>query len=201
VRKTDGSVVHFQEWATLQQWVLDGKLSREDQLSTDGRRFVRLGDDVQLKGFFLTAEQASSGKPRPVRPGAPVAVDPPPSQNTTTANRAAAGGVTVPLGDVVEDRLAEAPENDPTTLSSGLGNDPFAGTGGGVRRGRLHSGRRQNRRTNIPRTKRHHLHIGVEGALQCILHGRRDHPVGRDHEDAVPQLERQHGVLFQPPRG
>jgi serine/threonine protein kinase/prepilin signal peptidase PulO-like enzyme (type II secretory pathway) len=160
VRKTDGSVVHFQEWATLQQWVLDGKISREDQLSTDGRRFVRLGDDVQLKGFFLTAEQASSGKPRPVRPGAPVAVDPAPSQNTTTANRAAAGGVTVPLGDVVEDRLAEAPENDPTTLSSGLGNDPFASTGGGALTGAFSLG-------SLPSTQTGQWQIG--GPLQQQL--------------------------------
>ena len=63
VRRVDGSMMHFQEWATLQQWVLDGTLSRDDMVSADGRQFSRLGDDPQLVQFFGTAEAARATEP------------------------------------------------------------------------------------------------------------------------------------------
>ena len=67
VRRTDGGVVHFQEWATLQQWVLDGKLAFADLVSSDGRRFTALGDDPQLAQFFITGDAArASAIPVPV---------------------------------------------------------------------------------------------------------------------------------------
>jgi serine/threonine-protein kinase len=67
VRRTDGGVVHFQEWATLQQWVLDGKLAFADLVSSDGRRFSALGDDPQLAQFFSTGDAArASAIPVPV---------------------------------------------------------------------------------------------------------------------------------------
>ena len=92
VRRVDGKVVHFQEWATLQQWCLDGKLAKDDQVSADGRRFTRLGDDVVLARFFSTAEAAR--KPAPV----PVTLEIP---GLATAQRPIANTDTLPVGDVV----------------------------------------------------------------------------------------------------
>jgi len=63
IRRADGSVVHFQAWATLQQWVLDGKLHRDDAISADGRRFTALGDEPQLFDFFATADAARAARP------------------------------------------------------------------------------------------------------------------------------------------
>ncbi len=123
VRKADGSVVHFQERATLQQWVLDGKLAKDDQLSTDGGRFARLGDDAQLQGFFATAEAAARTWDR-APSGPPVAVHQPPSAHTsTTANRTAAA--TEPNGEPSEDEPpAPTPRAAAERAAASWANDP-----------------------------------------------------------------------------
>jgi len=94
VRRTDGSVVHFQEWSTLQQWVLDAKLQRADLVSSDGRRFTALGDDPQLAQFFATSEAARSTIPVPM-----AAVDTT-SRQQTGAHRDLSTD-TVPIGEPV----------------------------------------------------------------------------------------------------
>jgi serine/threonine protein kinase len=91
VRRVDGSLLQFHEWAKLQQWIVDGRLLPDDQISSDGRRFWALGDDPQLAGFFSTAAAArrpatssststpsssASSPPGPGMPGGPAAGQP-----------------------------------------------------------------------------------------------------------------------------
>ena len=134
VRRVGGKVVHFQEWATLQQWCVDGKLAKDDQVSADGRRFTRLGDDVVLARFFSTAEAAR--KPAPV----PVTVEMP---GLATAQRPSVNTDTLPIGDVVSatdvpvavamPRPVPVPPQPPVALpqppmmvAGGSQSDPFA---------------------------------------------------------------------------
>jgi serine/threonine protein kinase/tetratricopeptide (TPR) repeat protein len=88
VRRADGSVVHFQAWATLQQWVLDGKLHRDDAISADGRRFTALGDEPQLFDFFATADAARA---RPVVDAGPTVPDGKGQRSTMVLNTTVEG--------------------------------------------------------------------------------------------------------------
>jgi serine/threonine protein kinase/tetratricopeptide (TPR) repeat protein len=136
VKKTDGSAVHFQEWATLQQWVLDGKLTADDQLQEAGRPFVPLGRDPRLTASFAAAQATAKAKtaalttttatPPPLLPQEPV---------QKTAARASFDPETLPLGEAV----VEPPQSLPPSASSSSSNaalaaqnDPFGAPAGGV---------------------------------------------------------------------
>ena len=122
VRRVDGKVVHFQEWATLQQWCIDGKLASGDQVSADGRRFTRLGDDVVLARFFSTAEAA--------RRPAPVPLDPAPGPATLLGHRSAPID-TLPVGDIAS--VVDSPLQPPrptTTTARPTAQQPVQNAGG-----------------------------------------------------------------------
>ena len=76
----------------------------------------------------------------------------------------------------------------------------IGGASGAHHVGRRQTRRRQDRRANVAGTVLHRANVGPEGALEGILHGRRDPAVGRDHHGTVLEVERQHRVLLQPPR-
>ncbi|HEY1099423.1 MAG TPA: serine/threonine-protein kinase, partial [Myxococcota bacterium] len=127
VRRVDGRVVHFSEWAALQQQCLEGKLGRDDQVTPDGRRYTRLGDDVVLARFFDAAAAAGLGAHKP----APVPVDPAPSPATATNQRAVVD--TLPVGDVISvdvsatDAVPVVVPLVPANVVAGSQADPLGG--------------------------------------------------------------------------
>ncbi len=58
LRRRNGEESTFAELATLQQWILDGKVDREDEISRTGEVWKRLGTIAELATFFAAAEAA-----------------------------------------------------------------------------------------------------------------------------------------------
>lgn len=82
IRTASGQVYNFKELTTLQQWIVECKVSRDDHISRSGETWKRLGDIVELASFFQVVDAAlASGAMSPAR-GAPGAGPPPrpPSQ-------------------------------------------------------------------------------------------------------------------------
>jgi predicted Zn finger-like uncharacterized protein len=57
VRDRDGMVQTCRELATLQQWVVQGRVTRECEISRTGRSWKQLGDIAELGSFFRIAEE------------------------------------------------------------------------------------------------------------------------------------------------
>jgi tetratricopeptide (TPR) repeat protein len=74
LRKPQGDVLRIRELTTLQKWIVERKVSREDEISKTGRTWKRLGDIPEFTSFFQVVEAADVGI-RNSRP--PVVVDPP----------------------------------------------------------------------------------------------------------------------------
>jgi predicted Zn finger-like uncharacterized protein len=88
LRHVTGDVLTFRELTTLQKWIVEGRVSREDELAGGGEGFRRLGQLAELAPFFEVVEAAERGRlkgttepampaARPAPPGKPV--PPPPS--------------------------------------------------------------------------------------------------------------------------
>jgi Tfp pilus assembly protein PilF len=61
LRKTDsGDVYRFRELTTLQQWIVERKVSRDDEISRSGDSWKRLGGIAELASFFHVVEQAEA---------------------------------------------------------------------------------------------------------------------------------------------
>jgi predicted Zn finger-like uncharacterized protein len=62
----------FKELATLQRWIIEGKVSRLDEISLTGESWKRLGNIAELAAFFKVVDEAKRGVEQPPpAPGAP----------------------------------------------------------------------------------------------------------------------------------
>ncbi len=55
-----GEIFRFRELTTLQQWIVERKVSREDEISRSGDQWKRLGGIAELASFFHVVEQAAA---------------------------------------------------------------------------------------------------------------------------------------------
>ena len=55
-----GDVFRFRELTTLQQWIVERKVSRDDEISRSGDNWKRLGGIAELESFFHVVEQAEA---------------------------------------------------------------------------------------------------------------------------------------------
>jgi len=74
VRQTNGNTFRFRELTTLQRWIVERKVTRDDRISKDGQSWKRLGDIAELATFFQVVDSST-----PAFPSAP-AYTPPPYQ-------------------------------------------------------------------------------------------------------------------------
>lgn len=58
VRQANGNVFEFRELTTLQRWIVEQKVSRDDHISKTGRNWKRLGDIAELASFFQVVDKA-----------------------------------------------------------------------------------------------------------------------------------------------
>ena len=72
VRRPDGQMIAFRELTTLQKWIVEGRINREDEISKNGETWKRLGNIMELEPFFSVYEKAQALN-RMVDHGAPVA--------------------------------------------------------------------------------------------------------------------------------
>jgi tetratricopeptide (TPR) repeat protein len=56
VRRRDGSLSSLRELTTLQRWIVEGKLGREDEVGLDGENWRVLGTIPDLGAFFAAAD-------------------------------------------------------------------------------------------------------------------------------------------------
>jgi len=62
IRQANGSIFTCRELTTLQKWIIERKIAREDEISLSGDQWKRLGDIPELAGFFLVVDQANKGQ-------------------------------------------------------------------------------------------------------------------------------------------
>jgi predicted Zn finger-like uncharacterized protein len=59
IRQSGGQVFKFKELTTLQRWIVERRVTRDDEISRTGETWKRLGDILELASFFQVAEQAA----------------------------------------------------------------------------------------------------------------------------------------------
>ena len=59
MRRRDGSISSLRELTTLQRWIVEGKLAREDEVGLDGQSWRPLGSIPDLGTFFAAADALS----------------------------------------------------------------------------------------------------------------------------------------------
>lgn len=60
VKKPDGQMIAFRELTTLQKWIVEGRITREDEISKNGETWKRLGNILELEPFFSVYEKAQA---------------------------------------------------------------------------------------------------------------------------------------------
>lgn len=56
IRRTTGEMVRFRELTTLQRWIVERKVSRNDEISKTGKKWEKLGNIPELAIFFQVIE-------------------------------------------------------------------------------------------------------------------------------------------------
>jgi len=60
IRVRSGEIYRFRELTTLQQWIVERKVTRDDEISRTGDQWKRLGGIAELASFFHIVEQAAA---------------------------------------------------------------------------------------------------------------------------------------------
>jgi predicted Zn finger-like uncharacterized protein len=81
-RARTGEVLDFKDLSTLQTWILERKVTRDDEISKSGESWKPLGSIVELSSFFLVVESDVRRAPEPdlTRP------TPPPTASLRVSN-------------------------------------------------------------------------------------------------------------------
>lgn len=62
VRQPNGNTYLCRELTTLQKWIIEGKVTRNDEISLTGETWKRLGDIPELASFFQVVEEAAKAR-------------------------------------------------------------------------------------------------------------------------------------------
>lgn len=68
VRQANGNVFTFKELTTLQKWIVEQKVARDDEISLSGDQWKRLGNIAELASFFQVVEAAENAKTHAAMP-------------------------------------------------------------------------------------------------------------------------------------
>ena len=60
VKKPDGQMIAFRELTTLQKWIVEGRIGRDDEISRNQETWKRLGNISELEPFFSVFERAKA---------------------------------------------------------------------------------------------------------------------------------------------
>lgn len=84
IRQTNGHTFTFRELTTLQKWIVERKVSRDDEISRNGSTWKKLGSIPELATFFQVLESSAHiapvaptlpRQPEPARSVAPISSD------------------------------------------------------------------------------------------------------------------------------
>jgi predicted Zn finger-like uncharacterized protein len=90
VRQPGGAVLICRELTALQKWIVEARVSRDDEISLTGEVWKRLGDIPELASFFQVVDQASRVRAYESLHGAPL--PPPPASSPSGATEPAFAG-------------------------------------------------------------------------------------------------------------
>jgi predicted Zn finger-like uncharacterized protein len=62
VRQANGNIFTFRELTTLQKWIVEQKVGRDDEISLSGEQWKRLGNIAELASFFQVVEAAERSR-------------------------------------------------------------------------------------------------------------------------------------------
>ena len=62
VKKADGQIFRFRELTTLQKWIVERKVVRDDEISRTGKSWKKLGEIAELTSFFQVVEAADAAQ-------------------------------------------------------------------------------------------------------------------------------------------
>lgn len=62
IRQPGGNVFSCRELTTLQKWIIEGKIGRDDEISLSGDTWKRLGNIPELASFFQVFEEAKKAR-------------------------------------------------------------------------------------------------------------------------------------------
>jgi predicted Zn finger-like uncharacterized protein len=82
LRQPSGNVFNFRHLTTLQKWIVERKVQKQDEISLTGESWKRLGDIAELASFFQVVDDAA-------RAAAPPPPPPPPSEPPPPLRKAA----------------------------------------------------------------------------------------------------------------
>jgi tetratricopeptide (TPR) repeat protein len=118
IRKRDGHVIAFQDLATLQLWVSQGRVTREDEISRSGGIWRRMSAIPEFQGLFEHLSVEAPAMPfQPTVPfeASPVAEPPPPRRSTKPLHvRSDLGAPRVPGAEA---SLGDAPQPNSIDLT------------------------------------------------------------------------------------
>ncbi len=77
-KERTGELMEFKDLSTLQKWILERKVTRDDEISKTGESWKPLGSIVELSSFFLVVEGqlGRSDAPAPEPPAPPAQTNP-----------------------------------------------------------------------------------------------------------------------------
>jgi predicted Zn finger-like uncharacterized protein len=85
LRHPGGSTFAFRELTTLQKWIIEQKVGRDDEISLSGEQWKRLGDIPELASFFEVVEAAERSRAQAPAPPAHLTPMPMPMSQATGA--------------------------------------------------------------------------------------------------------------------
>lgn len=120
VRRPDRQMIAFRELTTLQKWIVEGRIGREDEISKNGETWKRLGNISELEPFFSVYEKAQA-LTRMIDQGA--IIPPVPTRGSDVLPSFQAEPPEAPL-DALARLTGDGPRSAPT---SSLGHRPLSG--------------------------------------------------------------------------
>jgi predicted Zn finger-like uncharacterized protein len=121
VRRGDGTILSFKELTTLQKWIVERKVSREDEISKSGETWKRLGSIAELASFFQVVDQASSAESAPAPQTSPgLQIQPKPETITQPLPAATPAQAAVPAPSAPTP--IDVPSSPPPAMTPPLGS-------------------------------------------------------------------------------
>lgn len=145
LRRPDGTVIPFDSLAVLQKWILEGRVSKMDEIARGGDECKPLGAIAELESFFASAEgRGTPINPRPVASKPPIRTLPP-LQRGSGAARANSQRVPpppAPTGSTLRPPVPPPPAPSAQAILKGTApmSRSFGGTTPGVAPASLASG-------------------------------------------------------------
>ncbi len=124
-RRSTGTTSTCRELTSLQQWIVEGKVIRDDEISLTGDTWKRLGDIPELASFFQLVDDAARGRAYDsVRTASQGSVQPPPPPMPSAPGAATANSS---LTETWREPSFKAPVAPLQVPASSLGSEAMRG--------------------------------------------------------------------------